>query len=333
MWGALDTSWPLSCEFLQCCDTPVHLQCITHLEHEPSQSVTCPACNAQSLHRGLSPFSALCCVRFFSPTHTGPPPVLSGPFCGGFARTPRPSYRLQRTSRHFGSTLFLFSPTCHFGVVPNSPVCPRGTSSAWVFQWVCLTSIHDIPALLAQHDLCWDRVRQSLWTCVSAFPVNTWCPSPPPLTPVPLPPPNDDPVHLSRFASLGGLATPLPRALGPSHGSSVHWFRWGLPSLNRNCEQVSLEQSPSKRAQTIFVRWSPICSCNVAIMAKWTLEFCRTKGCDSFPCHVNDQITASISDTVAQIHQGGSSQVVPSLLLLLLAMRLHPSHPSPTGLQ
>ena len=69
LWRHFASSGPLSCEFLQCCSIPIHQQCITDLIHESSQSVICPACNAQSpssvdfLH-----FQHLCCVH-----HVGAP--------------------------------------------------------------------------------------------------------------------------------------------------------------------------------------------------------------------------------------------------------------------
>ena len=49
---------------LQCCSLSIHLQCVTDLVHESSQSVVCPACNSQSpssldfLH-----FQHFCCVH------------------------------------------------------------------------------------------------------------------------------------------------------------------------------------------------------------------------------------------------------------------------------
>ena len=60
----LKASGPISRDFLQCCENPAHLQCISDLVHESSPSVICSACNAQSpssvdFHR----FQHLCCVH------------------------------------------------------------------------------------------------------------------------------------------------------------------------------------------------------------------------------------------------------------------------------
>ena len=46
--GHLASSGPLSRCVLQCCSIPIHVQCVTDLVHESSQSVICPVCNAQS---------------------------------------------------------------------------------------------------------------------------------------------------------------------------------------------------------------------------------------------------------------------------------------------
>ena len=42
--GHFASSGPLSRCVLQCCSLPIHLQCVTDLVHESSQSAVCPAC-------------------------------------------------------------------------------------------------------------------------------------------------------------------------------------------------------------------------------------------------------------------------------------------------
>ena len=118
--GHFAASGPLSYEFLQCCSLPTHLQCITDLVHESSQSVDCPACNAQSpssadflhfqhfccIHHVEAPagecmicsgpqsmassFSVPCCRQRI---HYECLPVLSEPSSGGLLRTHRHSQR------------------------------------------------------------------------------------------------------------------------------------------------------------------------------------------------------------------------------------------------
>ena len=62
--GHFASSGPLSRCVLQCWSLSIHLQCVTDLVHESSQSVVCPACNSQSpssldfLH-----FQHVCCVH------------------------------------------------------------------------------------------------------------------------------------------------------------------------------------------------------------------------------------------------------------------------------
>ena len=168
---------------LQCCDLPVHLQCITDFLDQPSQSMFCPACNAQSpFSMDCLHFQHLCCVHHVevpagecmicsSPsfasslcillpsTHT--PQVLgsisrllrhrtSSPFClascGGLPRTPRHSHRLQRAPRE------LIAQLNSLGVV--GPIFPSGSNSFASCRSFCSVQQPMLPMLSTAASSC-----------------------------------------------------------------------------------------------------------------------------------------------------------------------------------
>ena len=168
------SSGPLSQCVLQCCSFPIHLQCITDLVHESSQSEICPACNSQSPSSlDFIHFQHLCCVHHVeAPAVTTAlsahrTSVLSDPSMA--ASLEHLDISIDFNAPPANSTLNPIFPLCcaHICGPPDfeplndrrmewSPIHPsvQGSSSDWVLQWVCRscgssTSHQDIPALPA----------------------------------------------------------------------------------------------------------------------------------------------------------------------------------------